>query len=562
MDATIEGPALNPMRSGDDQGTVNRSSPLPPPAEAGPNQLSLAERTGLTRLNVVLLAIGFAPLLLEFMGNLWSRPYYQFFPMALAGAVFLAVSRVRESPRPLVSGSGGLALLLLGGSLGLLSLGMLFVSPWLASVATELALAGLAWWVGGRAVLRAVAPGLVMGLTIIPPPLDLDNNLMLYLREVAVQWSSRVLDALGVVHYLSGNVIELPRKQLLVEEACSGINSVLFTAAACLFYLLWQRRPVWRILLCLPCVLAGVLLGNVIRISLGAWLSYHQIMDLLDGWKHELTGLVMVALYLVLILSLDRLMNFLSSPMPAKPDSPVVPARPARLTARDAAGISPRSVARWARAVGCAFALVGVAAMVRDGQKMQYLMASKSALRPGATFMMPEQLGNWHRIDTAVAAHQVETQGIYSKIWHYQDGRTTASVALDYPFRGYHDVTICYRGNGWRITHAERQYGAGTNANLPLMQVEMARETANVGSLWFSTVDETGRWLEASEAGRNFMYRWQIRDGLESTSYRMQVLVTGFAPLSSGEREQSRQLFEAARQTLVKQLFSQMQPKS
>jgi exosortase len=523
---------------------------------------TLAVRTGLTRLNVALVAFGFAPLLLEFLGNLWNRPYYQYFPLALTGAVFLAVSRRRELPRPLVSGHGGVALVLLGGSFALLALGMVFVSPWLASVAAEVGLAGLAWWVGGWTLLRAMAPALAMGLTIIPPPLELDYNVMLYLRGVAVQWSSRVLDQLGVVHYLSGNVIELPRRQLLVEEACSGINSVLFTSAACLFYLLWQRRSLWRILICLPCVVAGVLLGNVIRITLGAWLSYHQIINLLDGWKHELMGLVLVVAYLILIPSLDRLLNFLSAPLRPKPAFSDMAVGTFPTVAATAPRIPAGRVAWLARLAACAFALVGTVAAVRDSQEIHYLVASRSALRAGATFSMPDQLGNWRRIDAAVPSHQVETEGIYSKIWHYQDGRTIASVALDYPFRGYHDVTICYRGNGWRITHQERQFGAGTNSHLPLMQVEMAREPASVGSLWFSTVDETGRWLEASEAGRNFTYRWQMRAGLEATSYRMQVLVTGYAPLPSAEREQAAELFQAARQILAQQVFDQLKPKS
>jgi len=560
MGIMIEGSAHSPTGRDQDGAAATRSTAPPLPPNGAAAGVSLADRTGLTRLNVALLAFGFAPLLLEFMANLWSRPYYQFFPLALTGAVFLAVSRVREVPRPLVGGHVGLAVVLLGGSFGLLALGMFFVSPWLASLAAEVGLAGLAWWTGGWPVLRAVVPALAMGLTIIPLPLELDNSLMLYLRGVAVQWSSRVLDALGVVHYLSGNVIELPRKQLMVEEACSGINSVLFTSAACLFYLLWQRRSLARILFCLPCVLAGVLLGNVVRISLGAWLFSRQIINLVDGWKHEFTGLVLVVAYLVLIPSLDCLVNCFARPVSPQPAGGAEPVRPAAAASR---GSRPaRAVARWARVAACAFALVGVLAVVRDGQKIHYLIASRSALRPGATFTMPEQLGVWRRIDDAMPAHQVETQGIESKIWHYQDGRTMASVALDYPFRGYHDVTVCYRGNGWRITHQERQYGAGTNASLPLMQVEMARETASVASLWFSTVDETGHWLEASPAGRNFIYRWQLRGGLEATSYRVQVLVTGYAPLSTGERELSRQLFEAARQLLAQQLFSQLQSKS
>ena len=38
----------------------------------------------------VWVALGFAPLLTVFLINLWGRPHYQFFPLALAGAGFLA----------------------------------------------------------------------------------------------------------------------------------------------------------------------------------------------------------------------------------------------------------------------------------------------------------------------------------------------------------------------------------------------------------------------------------------------------------------------------------------
>jgi exosortase len=526
--------------------------------------------TGWMRLDAGLLAFGFAPLLLQFFANLWSRPYYQFFPMALAGAGFLAWSRLKELPRPFASGHVAMTTVLMGTSFGILFVAMALWSPWLASLAAVLCLVGVAWCLGGRPVLRALVPALVMVLTIIPPPLSLDARFMLYLRGLAVHGSSRVLDALGVVHFLSGNVIELPQQKLLVEEACSGINSVLLTLAVCLFYLMWRRRSVMRILICLPCALSGVLIGNVFRITIGAWLKYHHVVDILTGWRHELLGLMLVVLYLVLIVSLDQWLDFLSAPMwkkgatPGTPPIPV-PVIPVTEPVREPARLSPH----WARVACCVFALLGVAELGRGWlhyhhQKMAFVMSSQSALRAGAVFSLPEHLGDWRRLDSAVPGHDVETQGISSKIWHYQKGQTVAAVALDYPFRGYHDVTICYTLQGWHITRQERQTGDGTSSSPPLMAVEMDKEPVSHGSLWFSTVDEQGHWMEIPVVEKNFLERFDLVSGFGfvPTSYRVQVLVTGYGPLPPEEREAARQLFEAARKLLAQQLFDQLQHKS
>src|SRR6266446_6359210 len=65
-----------------------------PMSGPGPSQ---ARKTGMTFWNGLLLALGYAPLLWVFFLNLWARPHYQFFPLALAGAAFLAWTRLKES---------------------------------------------------------------------------------------------------------------------------------------------------------------------------------------------------------------------------------------------------------------------------------------------------------------------------------------------------------------------------------------------------------------------------------------------------------------------------------
>ena len=89
----------------------------------------------------------------------------------------------------------------------------------------------------------------------------------------------------------------------------------------------------------------------------------------------------------------------------------------------------------------------------------------------------------------------------------------------------------------------------------------MNKEPVSQGSLWVSTVDEQGYWLETPVLERRFLDRWKLSGRIERASYRVQVLVSGYSPLSPAEREPARQLFEDARKLLAQQLFGQMQRK-
>ncbi len=311
--------------------------------------------------NLLLFSFGYLPLLAVFFLNLWARPHYQFFPLALAGAGFLAWVRLKELPRPLVPSRpliGGLWLL---ASFAIVLVATILWSPWLGSLAVLAGLIGVIWLLGGRRLLRAMCPALILALVIVPPPLSLDSRFAEHLRLLAVNWSSQLLDLLEVTHARSGNIIELPGQKLLVEEACSGINSILITLAACLFYMLWRRASVIRILLSLSAAVSFVLLGNLLRIILGAWLRFRHGVDILSGWPHQIIGLVLFITYVGLIFSMERLLFFLTSPSRRQKTSAVAKPAVAVSPTQPIWRFSPTSV----RVVACAFAITGVAEVAR-----------------------------------------------------------------------------------------------------------------------------------------------------------------------------------------------------
>jgi exosortase len=547
---------------------MNTAAPQLPEEAAIPDaRVSPASKSAVTGSTCLLFAFGFAPLLVLFFVNLWDRPHYQFFPLALMGAMFLARSRFKDVAAPLQPGRPIITALLLAASFLLLATGTLFWSPWLGGIAALIGVAGLVWWAGGYPFLRAMLPAMLILLVIIPPPLAADSRLVQHLRVLAVSSSSRVLDLLNITHSLSGNVIELPGQNLLVDEACSGINSVLITLACCLFYGLWRRRSAFHIVFFLVSSLSFVLLGNMMRITLGAWLKFRFGFDILSARSHELSGLLLFLAYLILILSVDQLVVFVAKP-----------AHPRRHRSRHSMAAAPlernplpvRTASLPGLAVGCAFAFLGC---VQLGLGWVHYQASKArlpqaqpALREGATFAMPEQIGDWKRLNTEVPPLQkVETMGVFSQIWHYRRGETLASVALDYPFQGYHDVTLCYTLRGWDLLKQTARLPKAANAGPPFAEVQMLNHMGLHGALWFSAVDEQGLWVAGADPnpglGRSVLARFRKQSARPPVTYQMQVLVTGFNPLSLSDRQESEHFFQQARGLLWRQLFAQMRRK-
>jgi len=501
------------------------------------------------RWSLGLLGFGFLPLLVLFFLHLWKLPEYQFFPQALAGAGFLAWDRLREVPRPMVGGHPALSAALLLVSFAVLALAVFIWSPWLAIVAAMPAGIAVVWRVGGAPLLQKMGPSLVMVLTIIPPPIGLDVRLGLFLREAATTLSSRTLDLLGVVHCVTGNVIELPGQRLLVEEACSGINSVLFVTAFSLFYLFWRRRSFWCFLVCLPAALAFVVMGNVARISLGAWLRYYYRVDILNGWQHETESIVLVAVYVLLVVSLEAL--FPRGKCVAPKSHP-----PRRETSTSRVIFPP-----WFHTVCCLFAVLGLLSTIIAWNKskatVEPLRAANSTLTSEAAFSLPDRIGDWSRSESGPPkVSKIETLGLSSAIWNYQRPGMQAVIAFDYPIWSYHDVAECYSRNGWIIQ--KKDIVVPKNGSPPRFQLTMKKDPGIQGTLWFSTINEKGEWVDQATVKHDFISRLGLPESQQETTYRVQLLLVGDKPPDAASFEAANYLFEEASAILSREMLQQV----
>jgi exosortase len=523
-------------------------------------------------LLLLLALFGFAPLLTQFFFNLWQFDTYQFFPLALAGAVALFLRAAKEVEQPLTPGSFFVPLFLIPLALLALACASVVWSPWMGALSFLLMILGVVWGLGGWHFLKAILPSWFVFLTVLPPPLKLDERFALLLQGWAVAGSSRILDALLIPHERTGLVIEIPGMRLLVEEACSGINSILFMTFICVFYAMWMRRSVFFTMVLYIFTIGCVLAGNLVRIVSGAWAYHYYQVEILTGWKHEAIGLCLTAIYITLIILAEKTLR-----------------NPARdYTAPDHEPSESQQSLLQSIHLGAAFKLLtillvflGLVQLVRGWNFHFQKDIAKKIINPEhldgrARFMLPVEVDGWKLVSEPkpLAKTAAYEDGVHSHIWKLQKNGIQAIISLDYPFFGYHDVMVCYRNSGWTVEKSNMQQASAENGFIPNMEVMLANERGLKAMLFYSTVDEQGIWLENSptrspynnegkrleEGGvfdRLFSRFRVIPYANESydmaVNYRIQTLAAAQSGLSSAQKQELEKLFHKVRLLLAEQ---------
>lgn len=543
-------------------GKVERSAAV----AVEPQRSSYGELLGISRASVPwqgiaiagLLVAGPLPLLIKFFADLWSRPQYQFFPVALIAAGYVFWDRVRDVPADrLARGSWRVTGSLLALSWLVLAAGLLYLR-WMAPVSALLLLAAAVWWLGGRSLARAALPAGILLLVMVPPPARMDEALAADLRTVAVQASSRVLDLVALPHLVTGTVIEIPGHRLLVEEACSGINSLMSVIAFTLLYGIWQRRRPWKVGVLLLAAAFFVLCANIVRIALGAILVQFWQIDILAGTGHELLGMLLFGVSLALVISFDRFLLLASG---KNRDCPLIASALPTQTRNspvqrngDSHGFS--RAGWWIAAI--AFAGLGAGLQARVGHAWP-----AARLGEAATFSLPNSLAGWERVQGEGAmTGRPETDGRHSKFWIYRNGPITAGVALDYPFVGFHDATICYASSGWTIADRKELQPPGRPQD-GFVQISMARPPLMRGQLLFGLFDENGVAPATSTpvSGDEGRFKADLRlsreRALSPATYQVQTLAIGYEPATAEQQASLKSLFLAARRELSRQVAAQ-----
>ncbi|MEE3368563.1 MAG: exosortase U [Planctomycetota bacterium] len=535
-------------------------------------------------LLIALYGVVCAPLLWVLARRLWRSEHYQFFPIAILGAGYLAYTQLGD-PNAMMPGARLLRNVATLVVLLLTAMAVFLESPWLLAAVALVALLCFCYVMGGSSLVRRWLPAWVVLSLAVPLPLGIDLQLILLLQRIATRWASGCLDLLGYRHLVRGVVIEVPGHSFLIEEACSGINS-LFAALTCaLFYAMLLRSGFLRTLVLLGFTTLWVVGANAVRVALVTIAGSQWGLPLTEGVGHAAVGFVLFAFVLAMVLSTDRLLLFLvprSAAIwqsgwsqarrllpgfvfrrlaPTSDES--VTAEPSRPVVHPAAYLIVSPIT-W---ISLAF-LAGLVLL----QASDVLLAKSTALPPDLLTssdaqLLPAEWNGWRLTNSGKIQRKANNiNGMLSRTWTYTRGSLSVVVSIDGPFVGWHNLTNCLEGQGWQVKVNRNRTYAELGESLPGGFTEVhSRQGLNEESFGiYATFDGQHRPYQPPatylqfRAVRRFptparMLRKVMgegRDGLggdDSTTYQFQLFTRSFSSIETEQQEALRELFHHLR---------------
>jgi exosortase len=451
------------------------------------------------------------PYTLLYLHYLRAHTHYQFFPILIAVVGYYFMSRRAKGT---CRSSNWLTIMLGGIGCFLAVFATIVVSAWLGYLGLIFTLA--AWFstqVDRETNDRLTYLAWPLLIAWQPPYSDLataDTYLITYLQQLSADMSSQLLDVLGVIHVLVGNVIQLPDQSLSIEQGCSGVQS--FFAIVCVSSLMMiSFRRTWfhSVIIVLSSVFWTVVM-NTIRITMIPIASNLLSVDLTHGTPHEILGFAAMGVATWMLLATDQIVAILLRNPPVGQTFPrVVPEeRIANLVAGDVAG----SMQRWLRNGFAWFAIsiLGFNSLIQinDIQKKTLRLFEGNLFLDLEESDLPERIATWEQLDyELIRRTNVADFGERSDIWEFGDSRVKVMVSLDQTFRMWHDLSICYRNAGWRIVDEKVLYGK--NESWPFVVVDFDRPDGRMATLVYCLFDRSGLPLEVPGQLDVFSATWK-----------------------------------------------------
>lgn len=252
----------------------------------------------------------YAPLYHEFSQTAWTREENGHAMFIIAICIGAAWSRLVDAqPLPLAGRKEFIAgLCVLGFGLAAYLPGRIGQIDILSSGSQSLVALAIVLCAFGVAGVRKLWFPLSLSLYLIIWPGWVINAATAPLKRMISETVSNGLFEFGLPVAHSGAVISAGSYELLVADACAGLNSLIALTAVGAVYLYVVKRRSWKTNAAVIAVMIPLaIIANIIRVGLLVLITYFFGYDAGQSYLHEAAGLTMFAMALVGVFGVDAI---------------------------------------------------------------------------------------------------------------------------------------------------------------------------------------------------------------------------------------------------------------
>jgi exosortase len=223
----------------------------------------------------------------------------QLVPLA---AVYMIATR-RKLLEGVTLGVAPVGLMVFAVGLAVNLLGGYYLYSSLENVGMLVCLNGLALGLIGWSTYRHIWHPMVFLFLMLPLPNRVHDAVLLPLQGMGARISASVLEIIGIPAVRAGHVLEVGGYRVAVAEACSGLRMAVAFLIVTAVFAYFVQRPRWQKVLVLLSSIPIAIACNVVRVVAAAWLYTAGHGWMAQGAFHDLTGLLMVPMALLLVLA-------------------------------------------------------------------------------------------------------------------------------------------------------------------------------------------------------------------------------------------------------------------
>jgi exosortase B len=258
--------------------------------------------------------VAYIPTFVHLAQGPWQTEQEGHGPLIIAACLWLVwasrkqLAQTEIVPAPVV----GWAVLLVG-------LAMLFMARTQDLISVEVlselpVIAGCILMLSGWKVLKILAFPIGFLFFTVPAPGWMVDGATVPLKVFISDLVTRFLYAAGYPIAQNGVVIMIGPYQLLMQDACAGMNSIFALSAIGMFYIYafrWKAKL--RSVILLAAVIPITIFANFLRVLMLVLIAYYGGIELVDGVLHDLTGIALFVCAIALLFLFDGLLGLVSA---------------------------------------------------------------------------------------------------------------------------------------------------------------------------------------------------------------------------------------------------------
>ena len=166
--------------------------------------------------------------------------------------------------------------------------------------------AGALMLLRGLSALRVAWFAVAYLIFLVPLPATLVDAMTGPLKQWISSIVQNMLFAAGYPISNSGVILTIGQFQLMVADACSGLNSMFsLSALGTLFMYVMRRKSLLHNAIMLASILPIAFAANIVRVTLLVLLTYHFGDEAGQGFLHGAAGMVLMVIALLIFFVLD-----------------------------------------------------------------------------------------------------------------------------------------------------------------------------------------------------------------------------------------------------------------